>query len=122
MSDKPTTGEQRLAQEAAESWAIHDNKPATGEQVLEDSNPKDRRRGYHPEISKRMKEMWAKRMSNQPKPIAGEWTADADGVLLPLHRFIGQYAKEIAEAHNATVKEAYEKGKQDGVREHYVGK
>lgn len=84
-----------------------------------------------------------RQMSDQPKPTAGEllpefealgfkrkidqsttseWTADADGVLLPLHRFIGQYAKEIAEAHNAAVQEAYEKGKQDGVREHYVGK
>ncbi len=39
-------------------------------------------------------------MSDQPKPI-GEWTADSDGVLLPMHRFVGQYAKEIADAHNA---------------------
>ena len=58
---------------------------------------------------------------NQPKPIAGEWTADADGVLLPLHRFIGQYAKEIAEAHNAALAAEWEDHQRtkDTLREEY---
>ncbi len=44
---------------------------------------------------------------SQPKPT-GEWTADSDGVLLPMHRFVGQYAKEIADAHNAALAQAKE--------------
>jgi hypothetical protein len=35
-----------------------------------------------------------------------EWTGDDDGVLLPMHRFVGQYAKEIADAHNAALRNA----------------
>ncbi len=43
---------------------------------------------------------------SQPKPEV--WTADSDGVLLPMHRFVGQYAKEIADAHNAALAQAKE--------------
>ena len=37
-----------------------------------------------------------------------QWTGDDDGVLLPLHRFVGKYAKEIADAHNAEIQQLRE--------------
>jgi hypothetical protein len=49
----------------------------------------------------------------QSLTTTGEWTADDDGVLLPMHRFVGQYAKEIADTHNAALAAERELGQQE---------
>ncbi len=50
----------------------------------------------------------------------GEWTADK--IPACLQSITAHDWGLIADAHNAAVKEAYQKGKRDGIREHYVGK
>lgn len=56
------------------------------------------------------------------KNTIDEWTEDTVHRLFRRHWQSSEAFKLIADAHNAAVKEAYEKGKQDGIREHYVGK
>ncbi len=54
----------------------------------------------------------------------GEWTYEKVAGLLGMseERSSNYNLVVLRDAHNAAVKEAYEKGKQDGIREHYVGK
>jgi hypothetical protein len=57
--------------------------------------------------------------SEQPQE---EWTTETVHKLFRQSWQAPELFKLIADAHNAAVAAAYEKGKQNGVREHYVGK
>ncbi len=116
--DKDLEKARQLEHKMSDPLDEHPMNPINQDSYDDWTHPDDDTMSDQPQLAKATTE--GEEIYYVPPGQPQEWTPEYVQTLVAKNIFTD--AKIIANAHNAAIKAAYEKGKQDGIREHYVGK